>query len=60
MDRDFQVNRCKLLHLEWISLEVLLYSTVNYIQLLVMEHNVRLCGKKLYMYACASFLYSRN
>ena len=25
------VNRCKLLHLEWISNEILLYSTGNYI-----------------------------
>ena len=30
MDREFGVNRCKLLHLEWISNEILLYSTVNY------------------------------
>ena len=27
MDGEFGVNRCKLLHLEWISNEVLLYST---------------------------------
>ena len=26
-----QVDRCKLLHLEWISNEVLMYSTENYI-----------------------------
>ena len=32
-------SRCKLLHLEWISSEVLLYSTGNYIQSLVMEHD---------------------
>ena len=31
MDWEFGVNRCKLLHLEWISNEVLLYSTGNYI-----------------------------
>ena len=31
VDREFGVNRCKLLHLEWISEEVLLYSTGNYI-----------------------------
>ena len=30
-DWEFGVNRGKLLHLEWISNEVLLYSTVNYI-----------------------------
>jgi len=32
MDRVFGVSRCKLFHLEWISNEVLLYSTGNYIQ----------------------------
>ena len=32
MDREFGVRRCKLLHLEWISNEVLLNSTGNYIQ----------------------------
>ena len=36
MDWEFGVNRCKLLHLEWISNE--LYSTRKYIQSLVMEH----------------------
>ena len=39
MDWEFGVNRCKLLPLEWISNEILLYSTGNYIQLLVMEHD---------------------
>ena len=31
MDEEFVVNRCKLLPLEWISNENLLYSTGNYI-----------------------------
>ena len=31
MDWKFGVSRCKLLHSEWISNEVLLYNTVNYI-----------------------------
>ena len=39
MDRKFGVRRGKLVHLEWISNEVLLYSTGNYIQPLVMEHD---------------------
>ena len=30
MDWEFGVNRCKLLPLEWISNEILLYSTGNY------------------------------
>ena len=42
MDREFRVSRCKLLHLEWISNEVLLYNTENYIQFLGREHD----GKK--------------
>ena len=29
MDREFGVTRCRLLHLEWISSEILLYSTGN-------------------------------
>ena len=32
MDGEFGVGRCKVLHLEWISNEVLLYSTGNHIQ----------------------------
>ena len=31
MDWEFGVSRCKLLHLEWISNEILLYSTRNHI-----------------------------
>ena len=41
MDREFRVGRCKLLHLEWISNMVLLYSTENYIQSLGIEHDGR-------------------
>ena len=29
MYREFGISRCKLLHLEWISNEVLLYNTEN-------------------------------
>ena len=39
VDGELGVGSCKLLHLEWISNEVLLYSTANYIQSLVIEHN---------------------
>ena len=39
VDWESGVNRCKLLHLEWISNEILLYSTGNYIQSLVMKHD---------------------
>ena len=35
MDWEFGVSRCKLLHMEWISNVILLYSTGS----LVMEHD---------------------
>ena len=37
VDRESGVNRCKLLPLEWLSNEILLNSTGNYIQSLKME-----------------------
>ena len=33
------VSRCKLLYIEWINNKVLLYSTGNYIQYPVVNHN---------------------
>ena len=39
MDWEFGVSRCKLFHLEWISNEVLLHSTGNYIQSLGIDHD---------------------
>ena len=41
IDWEFGVSRCKILHLEWISTEVLLYNTGNYIQRLGKEHDGR-------------------
>ena len=41
MDWKFGVGRCNLLHLAWISNEVLLYSTGNYIQFLGIENDGR-------------------
>ena len=38
---EFGVGRCELLHLEWISNEVLLYSTGKYIQSLGKKHDGR-------------------
>ena len=46
MDWEFGVSRYKLLHLEWISNEVLLYSTGNYIQSLGIDQDGRLYEKK--------------
>ena len=60
MGWDFGVNGCKLLHLEWIINEMLLYSTGNYIYSLEMEHDGRLCEKKVYIYDWVTLLYSRN
>ena len=41
-DWEFWINRCKLLYIGWINNKVLLYSTENYIQYPVINHN----GKK--------------
>ena len=41
MDGELRVGRCKLLHLEWISNEVLLYRTGNCVQSLGIEHDGR-------------------
>ena len=41
MDGEFWVSRCKLFYLEWISNEVLPYSTGNYIQSLGIDHDGR-------------------
>ena len=51
MDWESGVNRCKLWHLEWISNEVLLYSTGSYIYSLVMEHDN---GRKKDVYLCVT------
>ena len=52
MDWEFGVSRYpKLLHLEWISNEVLLYSTGNYTQSLVIEDDRRQYEEKnVYIY----------
>ena len=35
---EFGVSRCRLLHLKWISNDIILYSTGNYIQSPGIEH----------------------
>ena len=61
MDWKFGVCTCKLLHLEWISNEVLLYFTANYIPSLGKEHEGRLHEKNnVYMDTWVTFLYIRN
>ena len=49
MDWEFGVSRCKLFHLEWMSNEVLLYGTGNYIQSHVLEHDGRQDEEKTYI-----------
>ena len=39
MDWKLGVGKCKLLHLEWKSNKVLMYSTGNYIEYSVINHN---------------------
>ena len=41
MDEESRIGRCKLLHSEWISNEILLYNTGNYSQSLGIEHDGR-------------------
>ena len=36
---EFGISRCKLLYVEWINNKILLYSTGNYIQYPVINHN---------------------
>ena len=39
IDWEFGISRCKLFHIEWINKKVLLYSTGDNIQYLVINHN---------------------
>ena len=41
MDWEFRVGRCQLLYSEWISNEVLLYSTGNHVQSLGVDRHGR-------------------
>ena len=41
MDWEFGVRRCNVFHLEWVSNEVLLYSTGKYIQSLGIDYDGR-------------------
>ena len=48
---EFGVSRCKHLYREWINNKVLLYSTENYIQYPMINHNGKEYTKKI-MYTC--------
>ena len=50
-DWEFGISRCKLLYIGWINSNVLLYSTENYIQYPVINHNGKEYEKEcVYMY----------
>ena len=53
MDWVLEVSRWKLLHLEWISKDVLLNSRGNYIQSLGIDHSGRNIRKIMYIYIYA-------
>ena len=36
------ISRCKILHVEWINKKVILYSTGNYIQYPMINHNEKI------------------
>ena len=46
MDWKFWINSFKLLYIEWLNNEVLLYSTGNYIQYPFISHNGKECEKE--------------
>ena len=48
-DQEFGISRCKLLYIGWINNKVLLYSTGNYVQYPVINHNLKEY-KKEYIY----------
>ena len=51
MEWEFGVSRCKLLSIGWINNKDLLYSTGNYIQYPVINHNGKEYEKEcVYMY----------
>ena len=52
MDWEFRDNRCQLLHLEWISNEVLLYITGNYIQTPGTDHKEDNMRKRMCVCVC--------
>ena len=47
---EFGISRCKLVYIGWINNKVLLYSTGNYIQYPVINHNGRENEKNIYIY----------
>ena len=50
MERAVGISRCELLYIEWINNKVLLYSTENYIQYSVINHNGKEYKKRMCLY----------
>ena len=50
MEREVGIGRCKLLCTEWIKNKILLYSTENYIQYPMINHNLKEYFKKECIY----------
>ena len=48
-DWDFGISRCKLLYIEWIN-KFLPYSTRNYIQYPMINHNAKVYELYIYIY----------
>ena len=55
LDWEFGISRCKVVYIEWINNKVLLYSTGNYIQYPVINHNGKEYEKEcIYIYMSLS------
>ena len=52
VDWEFGISRYKLLYIKWINNTVLLYSTGNFIQYSLMNHDGKEYLKRMYVYTC--------
>ena len=58
MDWEFGISRFKLLYVEWINNKVLLYSTGNYIQYPMINHDGKEYEKEyIYIYIYIYYIY---
>ena len=55
-DWEFGISRCKLLYIAWINNKILLYSSGNYIQYLIINYN-RKESEKEYIYIITEYIY---
>ena len=52
--REFRISRCEPLYTEWLNNELLLYSTGNYIQYPMINHNGKEYFKNVSIYICVT------